>query len=200
MNMICSTQLPVASNRREFLQQLGMGLGSLALGTLLESPASAADGLTPKKPPLPCRAKHVIHIFAGGAPSQIDTFDFKPSLEKYRNQTAPGFSGVLWPSPFKFQQCGKAGLAISELFPHLQKVADELCLVRSLHSELPAHGPAYKLMNTGSAVLARPSLGSWLLYGLGTENQNLPGFVALGGSPEGRQSAFLPSLYQGAKT
>lgn len=200
MNPLCHNQLPAATSRREFLQRTGMSLGALALGTLFSDEAQAATALAARKPSLPSKAKHVIHIFAGGAPSHIDTFDYKPTLEKFRDQTAAGFSGVLWPSPFPFQRCGKSGLEISDLFPHLQKVADELCIVRSLHSEVPAHGPAAKLMHTGSAVLTRPSLGSWLLYGLGTENQNLPGFVALGGGPESRQCAFLPSLYQGAKT
>ena len=188
MTPLCSNQLPAAATRREFLQRTGMSLGALALGTLFTDEARAASALAPRKPPLPCKAKHVIHIFAGGAPSHLDTFDYKPTLEKFRDQTAAGFSGVLWPSPFKFQRSGKSGLEISELFPHLQKVADELCIVRSLHSEIPAHGPGAKFMNTGSAVLTRPSLGSWLLYGLGTENQNLPGFVALGGGL-GRQRA-----------
>ncbi|MEK0446125.1 MAG: hypothetical protein RLZZ399_1446 [Verrucomicrobiota bacterium] len=200
MQSLCLNRLPLATTRREFLQRTGMSLGALALGTMVTDEARAAGALAARQPPLPCKAKRVIHIFAGGAPSQIDTFDSKPTLEKFRGQTASGFGGVLWPSPFAFHRSGQSGLEISELFPHLQKVADEMCLVRSLHSEIPAHGPAYKYMNTGSAVLTRPSLGSWLLYGLGTENQNLPGFVALGGDPEARQSAFLPSLYQGAKT
>ncbi len=199
MHSLNDSQFPNAS-RREFLHRSGLSVGALALTTLLSEESQAASMLAPKRPPLPCKAKHVIHIFAGGAPSQLDTFDYKPSLEKLRDKTASGFSGVLWPSPFKFNRSGKSGLFISELFPNLQKVADELCVIRSLHSEIPAHGPGYKFMNTGSAVLTRPSLGSWVLYGLGTENQNLPGFVALGGAPEGRQSAFLPSLYQGAKS
>ncbi len=184
MHSLNDSQFPNAS-RREFLHRSGLSVGALALTTLLSEESQAASMLAPKRPPLPCKAKHVIHIFAGGAPSQLDTFDYKPSLEKLRDKTASGFSGVLWPSPFKFNRSGKSGLFISELFPNLQKVADELCVIRSLHSEIPAHGPGYKFMNTGSAVLTRPSLGSWVLYGLGTENQNLPGFVALGGAPEG---------------
>jgi hypothetical protein len=186
MTPLCSHQLPLATTRREFLQRTGMSLGALALalGMLFTDEARAASALAPRKPPLPCKAKHVIHIFAGGAPPHLDTFDYKPNLEKFRDQTAAGFSGVLWPSPFKFQRGGNSGLEISELFPHLQKVADEHCIVRSLHSEISAHGPGAKFMNTGSVLLTRPSLGSWLLYGLGTENQNQPGFVALGGAPE----------------
>jgi hypothetical protein len=201
----CSNALPAPASRREFLKRTGMSIGSVALATLLSdvlpTPAQAAvASLTPRLPPLACKAKHVIHIFAGGAPSHMDTFDYKPGMERFRDQTASGMSGVIWPTEFKFNKCGKSGIEISEIFPHLQTVADDLCIVRSLNSELPAHGPAYKYMHTGSPILNKPSMGSWLLYGLGTENQNLPGFVCLGGGPESRQSAFLPSVYQGAKT
>ena len=108
--------------------------------------------------------------------------------------------GVLFPSPFEFKKSGKSGLEISEIFPKLQGVADEMCVIRSMYHELPAHGPAAKQMHTGSAILPKPSLGSWLLYGLGTESQDLPGFVSLGGNSDARTSAFLPSLYQGANT
>ena len=193
-------------SRREFLQRTGMGIGGLALATLLNetlggSPARAEDftSLASRKPPLPGRAKHVIHIFAGGAPSHIDTFDPKPSLEKFRDQTLPGQGGVGFPSPFKFIKSGKSGLEISEIFPQLGTVADEMCILRSMYTDVPAHGAAAKLMHTGSITLTRPSLGAWTVYGLGTENASLPGFVSLGGSAEWRQAAFLPSLFQGAK-
>jgi hypothetical protein len=194
-----------AFSRRDFLARTGMGIGALALEALMQAtlPARAlAESINPlaaHKPPLSSKCKAVIHIFAGGAPSHIDTFDPKPALEKYRDQSLPGSSGVGFPSPFKFEPHGKSGLMLSELFPNLGNVADELCVVRSLFTDVPAHGPASKMMHTGSLVLSKPSLGSWVLYGLGTENLNLPGFVALGGSADYRQAAFLPSLFQGSR-
>lgn len=190
-------------SRRRFLQQSGLGLGSVALSCLLQDEAAAVEtgpvSLAPRKAPLPAKARHVIHIFAGGAPSHLDTFDPKPALQKYRDQSLPGQSGVGFPSPFQFPKCGRSGLEISEIFPRLGTVADELCVVRSLYTDVPAHGAAAKFIHTGSLTLTRPSLGSWTLYGLGTDNANLPGFITLGGSAEWRQAAFLPSLYQGAK-
>lgn len=202
----CGIMVP-AFTRRSFLARSGLGFGALALALLMEDlgearPAEAAayvDPLVAKTPPLPGKAKHVIHIFAGGGPSHVDTFDPKPALEKYRDQTLPGQSGVAFPSPFTFSRCGQSGLEVSSAFPHLSTVADELCVIRSMFTDIPAHGPATKLMHTGNAVLTRPSLGSWTLYGLGTENRDLPGFVALGGDAEWRQAAFLPSMFQGTR-
>ncbi|MCA1596506.1 MAG: DUF1501 domain-containing protein, partial [Chloroflexi bacterium] len=143
----CGNVVPVHS-RREFLTRSGMGIGALALGVLLgemtgpESAAAAANPLAARKPPLPCKAKAVIHIFAGGAPSHVDTFDPKDGLEKYRDQPLPGLSGVAFPSPFKFDRKGSSGLQISELFPKLGDVADDLCVIRSMYTDVPAHGPA----------------------------------------------------------
>lgn len=202
----CSNSLPSAHTRRDFLRQTGLGMGSLAFGAMLskglisEAHAEVSANLLARKPPLPAKAKHIIHIFAGGAPSHLDTFDYKPEMKGLAEKSAAGQSGVLFPTPFEFKQCGQSGLAISEIFPKLQEMADELCVIRSMHSDIPAHAPASKLMHTGSAILTKPCLGSWVLYGLGTESQDLPGFVSLGGSPESRQAAFLPSIYQGAKT
>ncbi len=198
---LCSGR-DVTHSRREFLSRTGLGIGGLALSALFASEARADAGNTltsPKKAPLPSKAKHVIHIFASGAPSHLDTFDPKPGMEKFRGQSVSGASGVIFPSPFKFQKCGKSGLEISALFPNLQKLADDMCVIRTMKTDIPAHPVAAKMMHTGSAQLVKPSLGSWALYGLGTENQNLPGFVTLGGSPEWRQSAFLPSPYQGTR-
>ncbi len=201
----CSHRLAAPLTRKEFLKLTGMSLGALALGTIFtdtlaaEAPPVMPLDLLPRNPPLPAKAKHVIHIFAGGAPSHLDTFDYKPSMDRYRDHTVGGLSGVIWPTPFKFEPCGRGGVQISEIFPHLRTVADELCVIRSMHAEIPAHGPASKLLHTGSAVLTKPCLGSWVLYGLGTESQNLPGFVSLGGPPEARQAAFLPGIYQGAE-
>ena len=126
----CSHRLAAPLTRKEFLKLTGMSLGALALGTLLtdsfaaDAPLVMPLNLLPRLPPLSAKAKHVIHIFAGGAPSHLDTFDAKPSMERFRDQTVGGMSGVIWPSPFKFEACGKGGVQISELFPHLRKVAD----------------------------------------------------------------------------
>ena len=173
--------------------------------------------LAPKKPHFPARAKRVIHIFCEGGPSQVDTFDPKPALEKYHGkmadevmkdyQKAAGevasgmgrLSGKLQRSPFKFTKHGQSGMEISELFPKLATHADDLCVIRSMHTKTSVHEPAQLVMNTGEFASVRPSVGSWTVYGLGTENQNLPGFVSL--SPNGTTSsgdkqwsnAFLPA-------
>ena len=196
--------------RRQFLQRAGMGFGSLSLAAMfgnglltLGAHASEAEAtLIPKAPPLPAKAKYVVHIFAQGAPSQVDTWDPKPALTKMDGQEIPGLNGVAMGSPFQFSKQGKSGLEVSEVFPHLGELADDLCVVRSMYTDIPAHEVATVMMNTGSR-LVRPSLGSWVLYGLGSENQNMPGFISLraGGAPPGGtnnwQSAFLPGVYQG---
>jgi hypothetical protein len=162
----------------------------------------AESTLLPKAPPLPAKAKQVVHIFAQGAPSHVDTWDPKPALAQYDGQPLPGMDGVAMASPFKFSPQGRSGLPVSEVFPRLGGVADDLCVIRSMYTDIPAHEVATIMMNTGSR-LVRPSLGSWVLYGLGSENQNMPGFISLrpGGAPPGGtsnwQSAFLPGLYQG---
>jgi hypothetical protein len=196
--------------RRQFLHRAGMGFGALSLaamfGGALFAPSAGASELEatllPKTPPLPAKAKHVVHIFAQGAPSHVDTWDPKPSLDKMDGQPIPGMDGVAMASPFKFSKKGKSGIEVSEVFPHLGEMVDDLCVVRSMYTDIPAHEVASIMMNTGSR-LVRPSIGSWVLYGLGTENQNMPGYVSLrpGGSPPGGtanwQSAFLPGIYQG---
>ncbi len=203
----------LAMTRREMLRKSGMGMGALSLGMLLGSTlkgstaqaaevvqqALKASPLAPKHPPLPCKAQHVIHIFAGGAPSHVDTFDPKPTLARFEDKTLPGLTGVAFPSPFKFSKYGKAGIEVSEVFSKLGECVDDMCIIRSMWTDVPAHDPASRFMHTGSLQLPKPSLGSWVLYGLGTENQNMPGFIALGGKEEYRQAAFLPSLYQGAE-
>ncbi len=200
---LCSDREPIVG-RRDFLMRSALGIGGVALATLFadEARADKSGGsgmLGAKTPPLPARAKHVIHIFASGAPSHLDTFDYKPGMAAHRGQTVGGSSGVIFPTPFAFKKCGKSGLEISELFPEIGKLADELCIIKSMKTDVPAHPAAQKMMNTGNINLTRPSLGAWVLYGLGTENQNLPGFVTLGGDPEWRQAAFLPSPFQGAR-
>ena len=195
--------------RRQFLQRAGMGFGALSLAGLfgegLFSAASAMEAeanLLPKTPPLPAKAKHVVHIFAQGAPSHVDTWDYKPALAKLDGQPIPGLDGLAMASPFKFSKKGKSGIEVSEVFPHIGEQVDDLCVIKSMFTDIPAHEVATIMMNTGSR-LVRPSLGSWVLYGLGSENQNMPGFVSLrpGGTPPGGtanwQSSFLPGLYQG---
>ena len=199
--------------RRKFLQRAGMGFGALSLAALmgenLFSPSQAvaadlANPLSPKAPPLPAKAKHVVHIFAQGAPSHVDTWDPKPMLDKMDGKPIPGQNGgVAMASPFTFKKYGKSGIEVSEVFPKLAEHVDELAIIRSCYTDIPAHEVATIFMNTGSLRLARPSIGSWVLYGLGTENQNMPGYISLrpgsqapGGSANW-QSAFLPGMYQG---
>ena len=196
--------------RRQFLQRAGMGFGMLGLAALLgeELMSSTVHGetiatLAPRDPPLPAKAKHVVHIFAQGAPSHVDTWDHKPALVQYDGKELPGMDGVAMASPFKFEKKGKCGTEVSEVFPKLGDLVDDLAVIRSMYTDIPAHEVATVFMNTGSTRLARPSLGSWVLYGLGTENQNMPGYISLrpGGTPPGGssnwQSSFLPGIYQG---
>ena len=196
--------------RRQFLQRAGMGFGMLGLATmvgedLLGSKACAEEiaTLTPRNPPFPAKAKHVIHIFAQGAPSHVDTWDPKPALTQYDGKSLPGIDGVAMASPFKFEKKGKSGIEVSEVFPKVGELVDDLSIIRSCYTDIPAHEVATVFMNTGSTRMVRPSLGSWVLYGLGTENQNMPGYISLrpGGTPPGGsanwQSAFLPGVYQG---
>jgi len=196
--------------RRQFLQRAGMGFGALSLAALFGEgmfslPASAAEtefNLLPKSPPLPAKAKHVVHVFAQGAPSHVDTWDHKPSLTKLDGQELPGLNGLAMGSPFKFTKRGKSGIEVSEVFSQLGDQADDLCVIKSCFTDIPAHEVATIMMNTGSR-LVRPSIGSWVLYGLGSDNQNMPGYVSLrpGGTPPGGtsnwQSSFLPGIYQG---
>jgi hypothetical protein len=199
--------------RRDVLRRTGMGMGALSLAMLLgESVASlpaVAAGVTrgardvrssllPKRPHFAPKAKRVIHIFAGGGPSHVDTFDPKPTLSQFSDQTLPGLRGLAFPSPFKFTKRGKSGIEVSELFEALGECIDDMCVIRSMWTDVPAHEPASRFMHTGSLQLPKPSLGSWVVYGLGSENQNMPGFITLGGKTDYRQAAFLPSLFQGS--
>jgi hypothetical protein len=192
--------------RRAFLQRSGMGMGALGLAGLLQAETET------KRPGIhfPPKAEHVIHIFLNGGMSQVDTFDPKPELTKRGGQMLPfdnlqteRKTGVALPSPFEFAQHGESGIPISDLFPSVGKCADDLAVIRSMHVELPSHEMSLMLMNTGDMRVVRPSVGSWLTWGMGSENQNLPGFVALcpGGLPVGGagnwRSAFLPGAYQG---
>jgi hypothetical protein len=203
--------------RRELLCRSGMGMGAIALSRLVGS-AFADDGdrralspLAPRQAPFPARAKRVIHVFANGGPSHVDTFDPKPALARQSGKPLPAEfakgantkGNVAFPSSFGFRKYGDCGMELSDLFPNLGGVADELCLLRAMQADDPNHEPSLLLMNCGEPRLSRPSMGSWLTYGLGSENQNLPGFVAMCpfGYPiyqsQNWQSGFLPGIYQG---
>ncbi len=207
-------------SRREMLHRFGAGMGALGLASaiagdpLLANPAtgaSASNPLSAKPPMFAPRAKRIIHLFMNGGPSQVDTFDPKPQLTKYDGQRPPGAekkterkTGGLMKSPFRFDKHGESGLEISELFPHLSRRADDLCVIRSMHTNIPNHEPSLLMMTSGETQPTRPSMGSWLLYGLGTENENLPGFVVLcPGKPVVGPALwgnrFLPGIYQGAQ-
>ena len=208
-------------NRRWFLEQCGVGLGAVALRSLLgESMAHAApaliDPLAPKQPHFPGKAKHVIYLFMAGAPSHLELFDYKPQLEKHNGQLPPpdllknyraAFinpnSSLLGPK-FKFAKHGKSGAEISELLPHLAEVVDDLAIVRSMHTDAFNHAPGQIFMNTGSQQFGRPSIGAWTTYGLGSESSDLPGFVVFSSAKKGTSGGasnwgcgFLPTVYQG---
>src|SRR5271155_3616617 len=208
----------LALTRRDFLRRCGMGMGALGLAGLLGNLGfvnnAQADNYTspllPKSPQFPAKAKRVIHIFANGGPSHVDTFDPKPALKKYSGKLLPmenlateRKTGAAFPSPFKFKKYGQSGIEVSELFSHVAESIDDICVIRSMMAEGPNHEPSLMLMNCGDARQIRPSLGSWVTYGLGSENQNLPGFIAMcpNGYPiqetQNWQSAFLPGVYQG---
>ncbi|MCA9164898.1 MAG: DUF1501 domain-containing protein, partial [Planctomycetales bacterium] len=156
-------------------------------GVLGPSSAQAAgyqNPLAPKAPHFAPKAKRVIHLFMNGGPSHVDTFDPKPALDKYAGKDLPTQNlkterptGAALPSPFKFSKHGESGIEVSELFPHVAQQVDELAVIRSMHADVPNHEPSLGLMNCGESRLHRPSLGSWITYGLGSENENLPGYV-----------------------
>ncbi|HBL46517.1 MAG TPA: DUF1501 domain-containing protein, partial [Planctomycetaceae bacterium] len=207
--------------RRQMLQRCGTGLGSLGLASLMASEgmlnqaagASAGSPTSPMAPKMahfPGKAKHVIHIFLNGGASQVDTFDPKPALAKYAGKKLPmenlrteRKTGASLPSPFKFKKYGESGLEVSELFSELGECVDDIAFVRSMYTNVPNHEPSLMMMNCGDLIQPRPSMGAWVTYGLGTENQNLPGFVVMcpGGYPitesANWRSAFLPGAYQG---
>lgn len=213
--MSSSQNLPIAANRRDMLSRCGMGLGGLALGQILAAEQShAAAGsnnpMLPRHGHFPAKAKRIIHLFMNGGPSQVDTFDPKPALDKYAGQSLPGGNlrterptGAVFPSPYRFRRHGESGLPVSELFEHTAKNIDDIAVIRSMHADVPNHEPSLMLMNCGEARLVRPSMGSWLTYGLGTDNQNLPAFVSMcpGGFPiqesQNWQAGFLPGVFQG---
>jgi len=209
-------------SRREMLQFSSIGFGSLALLSLLEEahadskPAikhpsvATPNPLAPKSPMFTPHAKRVIFVFLHGGPSQVDTFDPKPLLIRDHGKPLPfdkprivsGQTGNLLKSPWEFRKYGKSGIEVSDLFPHIGSCVDDLCFINSMHGSNSRHGGALLEMHTGSDTFVRPSMGSWITYGLGTENQNLPGFITVcptltHGGVNNWSSAFLPAAYQG---
>jgi hypothetical protein len=209
-----SDSTPQLLTRRELLHACGMGLGALAFAQLsgqsvIADDKAFANPLAPKPPHFTPKVKRIIHLFMNGGPSQVDTFDPKPMLTKNDGKPLPIHlkterkTGVGFGSPYKFQKYGQSGIEVSELYPNVAKHVDDLCVIRSMRTDLPNHEPSLLMMNCGDLRQIRPSFGSWLTYGLGTENQNLPGFIVLcpyGYPVSGTQNwtaGFLPSVYQG---
>jgi hypothetical protein len=209
-----SYELPIS--RREMLARSGAGFGMLGLagvlaadGAMPSTAAAAGGALAGKRPHFNGKAKQVVHLFMNGGPSQVDTFDPKPALDKYHGQPLPSSlrterkTGAAMRSPFKFTKYGQSGIEVSELFAKTAQHIDDMCVIRSMAADVPNHEPSLLLMNCGDGRLPRPSVGSWITYGLGSENQNLPGFIALcpGGYPvvatQNWRAAFLPGAYQG---
>src|SRR5215813_341208 len=205
---------PFICSRRDALFSLGGGIASLAFADLLQAQTSKSP-LVPKPQHFPAKAKNVISIFCYGGVSQVDTFDPKPELLRRAGETIPGEGdiptimgtpGGLMPSPWKFKKYGQCGMDISELFPNVAEHADDLALIRSMNALSPAHGPALFQMNTGTILAGAPSVGSWVTYGLGTENENLPGFIVFtdhrGGPINGAPNwgdGYMPAAYQGTQ-
>ena len=202
-------------SRRVLLQRAACGFGYLAFAGLASESAAAEQNPLGQRPPhFSPRAKRVIFMFMHGGPSQVDTFDYKPELKKYSGQPAPFVKPAaddsprkkkvppLRETPWRFAQHGQCGRWVSSLFPHVATHADDLCVINSMHTEGRAHGEATLRLHTGTANFVRPSLGAWVTYGLGTENDNLPGFVTIApprahGGVQNYSSAFLPAIYQG---
>src|SRR3954447_25364108 len=207
-----------ARTRRDILRTAAHGFGALALESLLQRELGAAtrvNPLAPKPSHLPAKAKSVIFLFMVGGPSQIDTFDPKPALEKFQGQPLPASYGKvagqftsgdtpLLASPWKFKQYGQSGMPVSSLYPHIAQCVDDICFVRSFYTESVVHAPAMYQVHSGRILAGFPSMGSWITYGLGSESENLPAYVVMPqpeGTPEGGapcwSAGFLPAVYQG---
>ncbi|MBM3996882.1 MAG: DUF1501 domain-containing protein [Planctomycetes bacterium] len=201
--------------RRDLLQRIGTGFGVIGLASLMNeqnllATPQAGNPLAPRAGHFPARAKRIIHVFMNGGPSQVDTFDPKPELTRNHGRlpggTIAGERGgtrTLMASPFRFSQHGQSGLPVSEIFPKVAECADDLCVIRSMYTNVPNHEPSLLMMTCGDQQPVRPSMGSWLVYGLGTENQNLPGFITMcpGNPVVGPalwSNSFLPGIFQGA--
>lgn len=212
----------VPQSRRESLRRLGAGFGSLGLAGVLadvnmsnapaDETASAPESpLAPKRAHFPVKAKHVIQLFMPGGPSQVDTFDYKPQIAKFAGQrpeivdrkSLRNTKNGLMPSPYKFTRHGQTGKWVSDIFPHVAELVDDICFIHSMHTDIPEHAGAMMMMNSGHLQPGRPSMGAWLVYGLGTENQDLPGFIAMSPRAQPRNklanwsNAFLPGAYTG---
>ena len=208
-----SADFPFSQTRRALLQRSAGGFGFLALNALMaqqQARAAVVNPLAAKQPHFPARAKRVVFLFMKGGPSAVDTFDPKPLLQRDDGKPYPfkqprvqfAETGKLLKSPWKFKQYGQSGLPVSELFPNVAQCVDELCVLRSLHGTNPAHGGALLKLHTGSDTQVRPSMGSWVTYGLGTENSDLPGFITIcptlaHGGVNNWGAAFLPAWCQG---
>ena len=210
-------------DRRNALRQLGAGFGTLGLASMLaqsntgfgvaraDMVSNSESPLAPRAPHFAPKAKHVIQLFMPGGPSQVDTFDYKPEIAKHAGQRPESVDRKslrntkmgLMPSPYAFRQHGQCGRWVSEIFPHVAEMVDDLCFIHSMHTDTPEHASAMMMMNVGHLQPTRPSMGSWLTYGLGTENQDLPGFIAMSPRAEPRNklanwgNAFLPGAYTG---
>jgi len=200
-------------SRRDALHRIGAGFGSIGLAGMFNQSASAgqASPLAPKAPHFAPRAKHVIQLFMPGGPSQVDTFDYKPKIAEFAGQrpkivdrkSLRNTKNGLFPSPFGFKRYGQTGKWVSDIFPHTAKCSDDICFIHSMHTNIPEHAGAMMMFNLGHLQPSRPSLGSWLCYGLGTENQELPGLVAMSprAKPRGKAAhwgnSFLPGAYAG---
>ena len=203
-------------SRRDVLRNIGGGCGLLGFASLTSKHASGADRATPlevRPTHFPAKAKRVICLFMNGGLSSVDSFDPKPMLDKYHGKAMPGEylkterrTGNLMRSPFRFDRYGQSGIEVSEIFPKIGECIDDICVIRSMYTDVPNHPPAELMMHCGHLQPGRPAAGSWITYGLGTENQNLPGFIVLypstGAPPGGTSqwgSAFLPAVYQGTR-
>ena len=208
--------------RRKMLRRIGAGFGTLGLAGLMDQTgqiAASADTVrgaqtspvTPKPTHFPAKAKHVIQLFMPGGPSHVDTFDYKPDIRKFAGQrpklvdrrTLRNIRNGLMPSPYGFKQYGEGGKWVSDIFPHVAKQVDEICFIHSMHTDIPEHFSAILMMNLGHLQPNRPSLGAWMMYGLGSENVNLPGFIAMSprcqpaGAMANYGNSFLPAAYGG---
>ncbi|MEW5974982.1 MAG: DUF1501 domain-containing protein [Acidobacteriota bacterium] len=223
--MSLESEVLKAITRRHFFRDCGLGLGVTALASLLCEPADAAEpgrssagSLASKSPHHPPKAKNVIYLFMAGAPTQLDLFDYKPYLNRYNGDAIPEeivkgerFAFIkgtpkLLGSPYRFSRHGRTGAELSELLPHTARIVDDIAIVKSMTTDAFNHAPAQLFVNTGATQLGRPSMGAWVTYGLGSESQDLPGFVVMisgGGQPDGGTSCwgsgFLPTVYQGVQ-
>jgi hypothetical protein len=212
MNQLCNHRLRQPLTRRQMLASCGMGFGALALRGILNAGTAPVSPLAAKPPHLPARAKRVIFLFMHGGPSSIDTFDYKPRLQSDTGKPLPfakprvqfAQTGNLLGSPWEFQQHGESGLWVSSLFPEVARCVDDLCVIKSIHGSNEAHGGALLKIHTGSDTFVRPSMGAWISYGLGTENEGLPGFITMNptmghGGVQNFGAAFLPAIHQATR-